>query len=400
MVPADLIRMVDTVSGKEGSSQLMQGRVSFSKNHHIAFICFSSSFGGLELSTIQLAREFNSRMADCIVVVPPGTPLADQAGKYDLRAEFLKPRLKYGDLWASVRLARILKSHHIEIAVVMQSKDINIVAVTKLAYPQLRLVFYQQMQSQVSKRDIFHTWIYSKLSLWISLTRRMKQEVVKHTRVPEELIRVIPLGKDTRLFDPRIHDQLEARKRYCLPLTKPIVGMLGRLDPQKGQEEFLRALPLVLEQRPDVCFVIAGDETSGEKGYKRYLINLGQELHLHEHVRFLPFTDDVPAFMAAIDIFVLPSYRETFGLVLIEAMAMEKPVIATDAGGVPEIVEDGRDALLVPPRDEKALAEAILLLLENSSLRRSLSKRARADVLKRFDSTHCLDQLVLSLDSL
>ena len=176
--------------------------------------------------------------------------------------------------------------------------------------------------------------------------------------------------------------------------------MLGRLDPQKGQEEFLRALPLVLEQRPDVCFVIAGDETSGEEGYKRYLINLSYELHVNEHVHLFPFTEDVAEFMAAIDIFVLPSYRETFGLVLIEAMAMEKPVIATDAGGVPEIVEDGRDGLLVPPRDEKALAEAILLLLENSSLRRSLSKRARADVLKRFDSTHCVDQLVLSLDSL
>jgi glycosyltransferase involved in cell wall biosynthesis len=87
-------------------------------------------------------------------------------------------------------------------------------------------------------------------------------------------------------------------------------------------------------------------------------------------------------------------------LVLIEAMAMEKPVVATSTGGVPEIVEDGRDGLLVPPKDEKALAEAIMLLLEDASLRTTLSRRARRDAMRRFDASRCVDELVLSLDSL
>jgi glycosyltransferase involved in cell wall biosynthesis len=247
----------------------MQGGMSFSRNQRIAFICFSSSFGGLELSTIQLASDLKRRMADCLLVVPAGTPLADQAMKNDLQTEFLKPKLKYGDLLASGRLAHILRAHRIEIAVLMQSKDISVVAAAKLAYPPVKIVFYQQMQSRVNKRDVLHTWMYSKLSLWISLTKRMKQEVLEHTRVPEQLIRVVPLGRDTRLFDPRMYNQSEARKRHGLPLGKPIVGMLGRLDPQKGQEAFLRSLPRVLERQHDACFVIAGDETRGEKGYKK-----------------------------------------------------------------------------------------------------------------------------------
>jgi len=242
----------------------MQGGMRFSRNQRIAFICFSSSFGGLELSTIQLASDLKRRMADCLLVVPASTPLADQAMKNDLRAEFLKPKLKYGDLLASRRLAHILRAHRIEIAVLMQSKDIGVVAAAKLAYPAVKLVFYQQMQSKVNKRDVLHTWMYSKLSLWISLTKRMKQEVLEHTRVPEQLIRVVPLGRYTRLFDPQRYNQSEARKRHGLPLGKPIVGMLGRLDPQKGQEAFLRSLPRVLEQQRDACFVIAGDETRGE----------------------------------------------------------------------------------------------------------------------------------------
>jgi glycosyltransferase involved in cell wall biosynthesis len=308
--------------------------------------------------------------------------------------------LKYGDILSARRLAQILKSHRTELTVVIQSKDINLVAAAKLFAPDVKLVFYQQMQSTIDKRDIFHTWMYSKLSLWISLTKRMKQEVLDHTRMPERRIRVVPLERDTRLFDPRLHDQRAARQRYGLPRGKSIVAVLGRLDPQKGQEEFLRSLPAVLENHPDVFYVIAGDETRGEEGFRRHLVNLSYELGIADNVRFLPFTDNVPEFMAAIDVFVLPSYSETFGLVLIEAMAMEKPVVATSAGGVPEIVEDGRDGLLIPPRDEQALAGTIDLLLRNSSLRMALSQRARRDAIERFDATRCVDELVVSLDSL
>jgi glycosyltransferase involved in cell wall biosynthesis len=218
--------------------------------------------------------------------------------------------------------------------------------------------------------------------------------------MPEELIRVVPLGRDTSVFDPTLYSQRRARKRYNLPVSQPIVGVLGRLDPQKGQEEFLRSLPSVLERRPDVCYVIAGDETQGEAGYRDYLVDLAGKLGVAEHVRFLPFTENVAEFLAAIDVFVLPSYSETFGLVLIEAMAMQKPVVATSAGGVPEIVENGWDGILVPPRDERALATAIALLLKNATLRVSLSRHAREDARKRFDASHCVDQLVLSLDSL
>jgi glycosyltransferase involved in cell wall biosynthesis len=290
--------------------------------------------------------------------------------------------------------------HAVEIAVVMQSKDINVVVASKLAYPGIKVVYYQQMQSTVDKRDALHTWMYSKLSLWISLTNRMKTEVLAHTRVPEHLVKVVPLGRDTHVFDPRRYDQVLMRRRFGLPVDRTIVAMLGRLDPQKGLEEFVRSLHDVSVRHPGVLYLIAGDETLGEPGYRRYLDQLVEQLGLGESVRFLPFTDAVPEFMAAIDLFILPSYSETFGLALIEAMAMEKPVVATRAGGVPEIVENGRDGLLIPPRDEKSLADAINLLLDDPSLRNTLSRRARQDVIRRFDSNRCVDQLVHSLDSL
>jgi D-inositol-3-phosphate glycosyltransferase len=391
---------IEVYSHKKRGRIVSHDRMSFSRNHNVAIVCFSSSLGGLELSTIQLAREFNMRSADCMLVVPAGTPLAHESAKHHLHAELLSPRMKFGDLLASVRLARMLRAHHTEIVLVMQSKDMSIVAGAKLLYPSAKLVFYQQMQSTINKRDIIHTWMYSKLSLWISLTKRMKMQALEHTRVPERMIRVVPLGRDTRQFDPALYDQRRARKRFDLPLGKRIVGVMGRLDPQKGQQEFLRSLPIVLAKEHDAFYVILGDETKGEEGFRRHLVDLSYELGVQDCVRFLPFTENVPEFLAAIDVFVLPSYSETFGLVLIEAMSMQKPIVATGDGGVPEIVEDGLDGLLIPPRDERALAEAIIRLLKDSSLRAFLSQHARWDALERFDTLRCVDQLVVSLDSL
>jgi glycosyltransferase involved in cell wall biosynthesis len=378
----------------------MNDEITFSKNCNIAFVCFSSSFGGLELSLLKLASEFNKRMADCLIIVPPDTPLAQSAKHYNLKVELLKTKLKYGDITASIRLAHIFRSHRIDVVVLMQSKDMSIVTVAHVLYPYAKLVFYQGMQFGINKRDILHTWMYSHLTLWITLTKRMKQEVIEHTRMLQERISIIPLGTDIHRFDPSLYDQKTTRKQFDIPESKLVVGMLGRLDQQKGQEEFIRAIPILLKHQTNLHFVITGDETQGQHGFKKNLRDLSIELRVSNEVQFLPFTDAVPEFMSAIDIFVLPSYAETFGLVLVEAMAMGKAIVATNSGGVPEIITDGSTGLLVPPRDVQALADTLLKLLNDQRLRSSFSSEARADALKRFDVARCVDQLVISLDAL
>jgi glycosyltransferase involved in cell wall biosynthesis len=378
----------------------MNDDITFSKNCNIAFVCFSSSFGGLELSILKLASEFNQRLAECIVIVPPDTPLANYAVQYNLKVELLKTKMKYGDVAASIRLARILRSHRIDVVIIIQSKDMSIVTVAHLLYPSAKLVFYQEMQFGINKRDILHTWMYSHLSLWITLTQKMKQEVIEHTHMSKKRISVIPIGTDMHRFNPCLYDQKITRQRFDIPQSKLVVGVLGRLDPQKGQEEFIRTIPILLKHQTNLHFVIAGDETEGQHGFKKNLKDLSIELGVSDEVQFLPFTDAVPEFMSAIDIFVLPSHTETFGFVLVEALAMGKAIVATNSGGVPEIITDGSTGILVPPRDGQALADALLKLLKDQRLRSSFSSEARADALKRFDVARCVDQLVISLDTL
>ncbi len=329
-----------------------------------------------------------------MVIVPPSSPLQQRALESGLDLATLSPRWKYGDIPAAIRLAEILRDNNIERVVLMQSQDIHLASLAAYFFPNARLIFYQQMDSRHNKRDLLHTWIFSKLSLWITLTNGMRENVLSCTRMAGAKVKVVPLGTDIHRFDPAQFIQPEARSFFGLPLDKKIIGVLGRLDPGKGQEVLLRAIPEVVKHHPEILIVIAGDETAGEPGYKVYLEKICKAIGVDQNVKFLPFTDAVPQLMAALDIFVLPSFGETYGLVVIEAMAMEKPVIATNAGGLPEIIIDGKTGLLIEPRNVEAVANAIEKILEDEKLRMSLGHSAREDALRRFSMDSCVDALL------
>ena len=363
----------------------------------VALVCFSHSLGGLELSTIRIAQAMEKRGVSIVIIVPGSSPLEQRARESNLHVIAITPRWKYGDISAAFQLARVLRDQQIELVLLMQSSDIHLAAIASMIVPQIKLVFYQQMNSRYNKRDFIHTWVYSKLSLWISLTQSMKEDVLSYTRMPHEKVKVVPLGTDLQQFNPSHFNKNEARAIFGLPTQGFTIGVLGRLDKLKGQHILLRAIPEVVRQHPDVMFLIAGDETIGEHGYKEYLMRLSRRLDIERYVKYIPFTNDVPRLMAALDVFVLPSFSETFGLVVVEAMAMERPIIATNAGGLPEIITNGKTGLLIKPHDATAVAWAIHRVLSDAALRSSLGHLAREEALKRYDFDNCVDALLGSL---
>ncbi|MCI0706866.1 MAG: glycosyltransferase family 4 protein [Ignavibacteriae bacterium] len=366
---------------------------------HIAFICFSHALGGLELSALRLGVAMLQRNVAISIIAPEGSPLARRAAGSNIPHIPITPRLKYGDVFAARKLARTLNEQNIDSAIIMQSKDIHLAALASFSARKTKFVFLQQMQSGFNKRGFVHTWMYSRLSLWITLTERMKEDVAKFTRFPVGKVLVNPIGVDVSKLDPTHHSRQTSRVAFKLPEKKFLIGVLGRLDPQKGQEMLLLAAPEILKRHPDTALVIAGDETAGEKGYAARLHELARRLGIERSVVFLPFTDRVAEFMSALDVFVLPSFSETFGYVLVEAMAMEKPVVATNAGGVPEIIEHGKTGFLVEPRDPAALAQAVILLIEDDTLSVSLGRTARAKALQQYDINRCAQQLLEAISA-
>jgi glycosyltransferase involved in cell wall biosynthesis len=164
-----------------------------------------------------------------------------------------------------------------------------------------------------------------------------------------------------------------------------LLGVVARLVPQKGHRYLLEALALAVPEEPSLRLLIAGQGPLREQ-----LEAQARRLGLDRHVIFAGWRSDVTNIMAALDLLVLPSLWEGFGLVLLEAMALQKPIVATRVSAIPEVVEDGVSGLLVPPADPAALAGAILRLARDRELGREMGRRGRLRLAERFT----LDRMV------
>lgn len=352
---------------------------------HIGMVCFSGAYGGLEMTFLNFAEQFQRKGEKSTILGRPGTPIMEEARRKGISTIELSPLFKYPDPVTALRLRRVCKELGIDILLSSQSKDAGTLRLTTMSGTRTRVVYFQQMQSGVPKRDPYHTWAFGGFSLWITLTEHMRKETIWCTRYPAERIIAIPLGIDLETFNPSLYDAVAARREFGIPLGKTVIAVIGRLDRQKGQDVLLKAAPSLLRKHPDLHFLLVGEETRGEEGFKAVLKDLTDSLQLSSAVQFLPFTKDVPKLLAGIDIFCLTSLSETYGLVTLEAMAMQKPVVATNAGGVPEIVEEGVNGLLVAPSNADQLGQAIERILTNPEATRTMVLNARSTVERKFD---------------
>ncbi len=181
------------------------------------------------------------------------------------------------------------------------------------------------------------------------------------------------------------------REEFAMEPDSQIVGVVGRLELEKGHPTLLEAWPLVLQSVPGAYLMIVGEGSRLDA-----LREIAHEQGIERHVVFTGRRDDIPAVTAAFDVAVLPSYREAQGLTILEAMAMSRPVVASDVGGIPEMIEDGVTGLLVPPHDPPALAGAIVRLLRDHQLADMIGRAGHDMVHDRF----CVQLMVNAIQDL
>ncbi len=178
---------------------------------------------------------------------------------------------------------------------------------------------------------------------------------------------------------------------YGIPESSPIVGVVARLEAEKGHSTLLEAWPDVSKAVPDAWLLIIGE------GSERNALEAQAEtLGITDRVVFTGRREDVPAVTAALDVAVLPSYREAQGLSVLEAMALSRPVVASAVGGIPEMIQDGVSGMLVPPHNCTALAEAIVKLLTDHPFADTLARAGHSLVHDRF----CVELMVQQISEL
>lgn len=352
---------------------------------NILELCFSRSAGGLELYMANISRALLERGHNVTAMVHPDGFLAGRLQGTGVPLFPLRNHLDYLDLFAAVKLARLIRNKRIDILHLHQSKDLSTAILARKMAGRGKILFTQQMESSRRKRDLFHRWVYRSLEGLIAITRRIELQAKRNTAIPAERVYQLYYGIDLRRYFPNKILRESWRELYGIGPRETVIGTVGRLEPGKGQQYFLSAAAEVKKRLNNLRFIIIGGETVGQHGFLEQLQKLSRRLGLENDVIFTGFVENVHELLNVLDVVVLATKKETFGLSLIEAMAVGVAPIGTNAGGVPEIIEHNRNGLLVPPLDAETLAEAMFKLAGDPGKRRRMAQAARKTVEEKFN---------------
>jgi len=366
----------------------------------LLFVDHAPALGGAELSLLcLLGRLDRGRWAPQLI--SPGGPLAEEARALGLPVHVLPlERLRRSSraplAWLAGARAIARVAREAEAALLIA----NTVRAALYTAPAARLAgvpFVWHMRDYwLSEAAPAHPWLdrLGKRLLAAGATRVIANSRSVAAQLPHaDRVAVVYNGIEVERYDPALPGG-PFRARHGLPPAGPLVGMVGRLRPWKGQERFLRAMARVAESLPEARFAVVGGAILGpDDGYPARLQRLAGELGLGERVIFTGHLADVRPALAAMDLLVHPGDPEPFGRVVVEAMAMARPVVACAHGALPEIVLPGETGLLVPPGDEAALAAAVLALLHDPEQRQRMGQAGRARVERCFSVERMVSEM-------
>lgn len=352
----------------------------------IGSYCTSPAWGGLEMNVLRSLVWMKERGWSCFLYACPGSRMYEEARQRGLTVRPVKPTIKAGDLVNASRLSAYLKQDGIRRLEVHQSKDYFVGVFAKLFTGRgLKLVSSQHMHIGGTKKDLYHAWLYRRFDAWSTPVEWLKDRVLEKTVLPPEKIHIIPRCIDVERFTANKPSRSEARRYYGLGEEDIVIGLIGRLDPKKCQDVVISALALVHQRGYRAHLLLVGDQSHNEgDAYAERVHRLVGELELTEFVHFHPHEEVVERAYAALDIFTMASRSECYGMVTVEAMVSGVPMIGTNDGGTVSLIDHGRTGLLVPPKDVKATAAAIIRLLENPAETSHMGEVAQREALKKY----------------
>lgn len=214
----------------------------------------------------------------------------------------------------------------------------------------------------------------------IPVSHEIKRSLIKRRNIPAEKIHVIHYGVDLEKYRPADRQAALAKRRELgISSDAILIGVMARLEPPKGHRFFIEAFPAIVKQFPRAHAIFAG-----EGSLRAELEAQARALGVNGHITFLGARNDVNEILGALDLFVLPSVSEGLPNVVLEAMAAQKPVIATAVGGIPEVVSHGENGFLTPPADASALQKLLLQCLNGQERWPLLAQEGRRTVETEF----------------
>jgi D-inositol-3-phosphate glycosyltransferase len=346
----------------------------------IAFLITSTGWGGLEMNTLKLAKLLSEKEYQITLITQSNSSIYTQGKDIFASTILLQKKRKYFDFGAAKKIGTALKASAIETLFVFDNKDLDVVAWTKkLFYKQLFVLYQQHMQIGINKKDFLHSFRFNAIDIWISPLEYLKKEVTLRTKFPKEKIRVVPLCLDTTQFTTKKYTPSEALSKLHIQPKAPVIGIIGRIAEKKGQLFLVEALLNLKHKGTAIELLIFGSPTVNDPECETYynrILETVKENKLEDSVHLVPYQKDVSLFYNSVDIFVLASHSETYGMVTIEAMLSELPILATHAGGTSEILDYGKLGALYEYENQNEFCEKLRHLLKNKNEVSEMAGRA------------------------
>lgn len=348
----------------------------------------SRGWGGQEIRILQECLGMKARGHRVLVAASRKSLLLPQAEKAGLEVIPLELQHKYP--WVFWKMVSTLNQKAVDIINTHSSEDswIGILA-AKMAQRKPIIIRTRHLSTPISK-NLWSRLIYDILpDAVITTAEEIRRQMIWENKFDGDKIFSIPTGVDLEEFNPE-------KIRPYFPSKGFAVGMIGVLRSWKGHQYFLQAIPLILRHIPDAHFYIVGDGPQLANIKKSI-----QERGLTDKISLCGHREDIPEILASFDVLVHPSYgHEGVPQSILQALAMEKPVVAAQVGGIGEVVIDGQTGFLVPPRDPEKIAQRVIELYRSPELRQTFIKKGREFVQRKYSRDIMLDSIEKLYDDL
>ncbi|MDZ7260587.1 MAG: glycosyltransferase family 4 protein [candidate division KSB1 bacterium] len=361
-----------------------QGWKNHNRKLNILFINSIQMFGGGEVWLLTTMAELRRRGHRVTLICRPYTELAHRAQQQGFDLITLKMRGDFDPL-IIFKVFRILKTKRIQLLCTNMDKELRFGGLAaRLA--GLKAIIPRRGIDYPLKNKWRYRLAYMLLaSRIIANSQATKQALLTNAPwLPPNKIEVIYNGIDLAPFlSPGKKD---IRSELKIPKQVSLIGFVGQLDERKGLVYLLEAFEILVKELPQVQLLLVG-----QGALRNFIEKTVIEKNFQEKIHLLGFREEIPDIMKALDVLVLPSLWEGFGIVLIEAMAAGKPVVTTNVSSMPEIVSHGQTGFLVTPANSVSLAQALMTILRDKTLAQTMGAEGRRMVQERFTLKRMID---------
>lgn len=327
----------------------------------------STGWGGLEMNVVKLAGELQKSDVEIYFVCQENTVFDQQISPLFHSVLRLKKVKKYFDFKNASIVAGHIQKNDLTIVLTAFRPDLDLLLWTKRKAKNIKIIHQQQMQIGIPKKGFFQRLRFRSVDFWLTPLNWLKEEVLEKTAIEEKKIRIVPLGVRVEPFLQQQPSRSESQQFFGFQSDAFVLGVIGRIDEKKGQLFLVNVVKQLIDEGENVALLIVGAPTVDDPKsvvYHQKILQYISENRLESHIHFAPFTKEINKFYQAIDLFVMSSEGETFGMVTVEALFSKTPVIGTDTSGTPEVLGHGTRGGLYAFNNEQSFKGAYFRIRE------------------------------------